>query len=96
MKPLVDYMKEQIINEVLILSGKEKQVSFSLQTWQLANALYSRSPANFREQKELSPVHLPSESSMKKVQSQNRVDDGRVTTAFEKRQASNLANGICE
>ena len=75
---LVDFWREQFQNQIKILSGKEKQVEFGTITWQLTNALCSRSKARFREHKALSPCPMPSISTYQKNKAQNRIKDVRA------------------
>ena len=48
---IVEFVAEQLKHEVMTLSGKGKQVEFSVATWEIAHSLCSNSKANFRELK---------------------------------------------
>ena len=89
----VDFVAEQLKHEVMTLSGKGKQVEFSVATWEIAHSLCSKSKANFREHKKISPLHCPSTSSMNKAMAENKVSDGRCPKAHEMRNATKQANG---
>ena len=91
---LVETLKEQCVNQVEVLTGNKKQVRFSSRTWEVVHSLYSKSASTYHHHKELSPLVYPSESSIKKVGTFNRVRDGRDFTTFEKRQARNDRKGI--
>ena len=60
----------------------------------MAHALYTKSASTFHHHKALHPGSCPSESSIRKVRTFNRVRDGKDVTIFEKRQARNDKYGI--
>ena len=82
-KDIVDQILEQMSNQIKILVGKSKQCKFSPATYQIAHALYSRSPAHFREFQALSAFHYPSEKSHKKLKSINHASGGRGSKIYE-------------
>ena len=73
-KPLLDFIAEQLRNHVLISTGKGKQARFSGPIIQLCHAMFVRSPASFREHAALSPLHFPSESTLKKQRAVTKKD----------------------
>jgi len=85
---IVDYITEQLSNEVKLLSGKIRSVSFGAVTWQIAHALSARSKASFKEHKITSHLHFPCVSSIQKAKAENRVSDGRNTKVYEMRAAT--------
>ena len=82
-KEIVEQIMEQMSNEVKVLSGKATATSFSPKTYQISHALFSRSPAHYREFKALSAFHYPSISGHKKIKTANKVSAGRGTKAYE-------------
>ena len=89
---IVDFIQEQIHNEVKCLSGKEKQVTFGTLSWQIAHYLCARSQSNYRMHKKISPLHYPLMSSIQKAYAENKVSDGRGTQVYENRLATKVAN----
>ena len=75
-KDMVEQIREQMKNEILIRSGKGKAVSFCPKTYHITHALFSRSCAHYQEFRALSAFHYPSECSQKKIRSANKVSAG--------------------
>ena len=80
---LVNFMREQMSNQVKVLCGKKNAVSFSVDTYQWTNALCSSSKSRYRHMQSSAPFIIPSVSSQEKVKTENRVPDGRNTKVYE-------------
>ncbi len=87
---LVDFVLEQINNTSKKLNGKETQCSYQPLTFQMAYAIWSRSPASYCEQKVISPLVLPSESQMRKVKQANKCKDGEDIMVYQLRMAERI------
>ena len=93
-KALVNFIREQISNQVKVLCDKKSAVSFSVDTYQWTNALCSSSKSRYRHLKASAPFIVPSVSSQEKVKTENRVPDGRNTKVYETRGIAMLVQAV--
>jgi len=85
---MINFMMEQITNTSRQLNEKKRQVRYTPMTMQLCYAMWSRSPAGYREMKSLSPLALPCERQLQNLKQANRVKDGRDIKTYQMRAAT--------
>jgi len=73
---LVDTITEQISNISKDITNKKKQCRYGPVTMQLAYAIWSRSPASYREMRAIVPHMTPCPRQLAKMKKANKVEDG--------------------
>ena len=90
----MEFIRDQLTNEVKVLSGKDKKQTFGTTVYQISHALCAQGKSIFKELKNIPPLHYPSVSSMKQLKAQNRIEDGRGSKIYKLRAAAKEARQI--
>jgi hypothetical protein len=85
-------IREEIEKYAMVLTGKEKQIRFSPQVFQVAMKIWMRSPATYEELRNAQwIVKLPSQSRLRDLRNETKVEDGE-SIALYARLAANRKN----
>ena len=90
---LVDMVVEAMFNTSLELSGKSNQCRYSPLVFQLTQAVWSTSPAAYKDLCNLMPFSIPSVRHLQRSAQAAHVKDGRNPKPYQQRQATKLGRG---